>query len=365
MPFHNYHILYLPNTIDKIFYMKYLLSALLTILSFMGNAQSGKGFRLVAEPAKKQVNVLYDGKLLTAYCYTDSIAKPFLYPVNTLNHITVTRGFPVKYIPGESTDHPHHVGIWLNYESVNGIDFWNNSSAIPASKKDHYGTIIHNQIISQSAAQNKAQLQVTATWVNHSGEQFLKEATTYYFEVQNGVFLITRSTTLTALNKPVVFKDVKDGFFAIRVAKELEMPATETKTFTDNQGNVTRVAASGKNVATGMYYASNGLKGDAVWSSQGTWAMLKGVKDGSPITIALLDHPSNTGYPTYWHARGYGLFALNPLGRSVFSNGKDSLNLTMQPGESKKFIYRILIAGKDLNETEVKKSADAFAKSRF
>lgn len=357
--------LHLPNTIDKIFYMKYVLSTLLIIVSTIANSQSGKGFRLVDEPANKQVSVLYNGKLLTAYCYTDSIAKPFLYPVNTLNNITVTRGFPVKYIPGESTDHPHHVGIWLNYESVNGIDFWNNSSAIAADKKARYGTIIHDKILSQSASQNKAQLQVSATWVNHSGEQFLREATTYYFGVQDGIFLITRSTTLTALSKPVVFKDVKDGFFAIRVAKELEMPVTESKTFTDNQGNVTKVAASGKNVATGMYYASNGLKGDAVWSSQGTWAMLKGVKDGSPVTIAMFDHPSNTGYPTYWHARGYGLFALNPLGRSVFSNGKDSLNLTLQPGQSKKFTYRILVASKDLNETEIKKLDDAFAKSRY
>ena len=346
--------------------MKRNFLALFAFATLAAAAQSSeKGFALVAHPEKKQVDVLYNGRLLTAYCYTDSIAKPFLYPVNTLTGITVTRGFPVKPIPGESTDHPHHVGIWLNYESVNGIDFWNNSSAIPAAKKDHYGTILHKRILKQTAANYRAQLQTTATWVNHSGTPFLDETATYVFEVRDDRFYITRSTTLTALDKPVVFADVKDGFFAIRVAKELEMPSADTKSFTDNQGNVTNVVASGTNIPTGIYYASNGLKGDAVWSSQGTWALLRGKKDGAPISIGMFDHPSNTGYPTYWHARGYGLFALNPLGRSVFSKGKDSLNLILQPRQSKKFTYRIIIAQQELSDTEMGKMETEFKQTRY
>ena len=48
----------------------------------------------------------------------------------------------------------------------------------------------------------------------------------------------------------------------------------------------------------------------------------------------MIDHPKNPGYPTYWHARGYGLFAANPLGQKAFSNGKETLNLTLEPGQS-------------------------------
>ena len=60
--------------------------------------------------------------------------------------------------------------------------------------------------------------------------------------------------------------------------------------------------------------------------------MLTGKKDGKDITIGMFDHPSNVGYPAYWHARGYGLFAVNPLGRKVFSNGKEELNFSLKPG---------------------------------
>jgi hypothetical protein len=34
-------------------------------------------------------------------------------------------------------DHPHHIGLWFNYENVNGLDFWNNSFAIAPEKKNN------------------------------------------------------------------------------------------------------------------------------------------------------------------------------------------------------------------------------------
>jgi hypothetical protein len=71
--------------------------------------------------------------------------------------------------------------------------------------------------------------------------------------------------------------------------------------------------------------------------------MLTGTVDQEPIALVIFDHPKNTGYPTYWHARGYGLFAANPLGQEVFSNGKEKLNFTLEPKQSVTFRYRLLI----------------------
>lgn len=72
--------------------------------------------------------------------------------------------------------------------------------------------------------------------------------------------------------------------------------------------------------------------------------MLYGKLGGDSISIVMLDHPQNPGYPTYWHARNYGLFAANPLGQKVFSNGKLALNLKLLKGESVVFRYKIIIA---------------------
>jgi hypothetical protein len=71
--------------------------------------------------------------------------------------------------------------------------------------------------------------------------------------------------------------------------------------------------------------------------------MLSGVLEGAPVTIAILDHPTNVGFPTYWHARGYGLFAANPLGHKVFSHGKEQVNLRLEPRAGRTFRYRVLI----------------------
>jgi hypothetical protein len=225
----------------------------------------------------------------------------------------------------------------MNYESVNGLDFWNNSTAIPAERKDKYGTIKHDKIIEKKADKDKASLVTTADWIRPDGKIILKEKTVYNFFVRDGRFFIDRTSTLTATDVPVIFKDVKDGFFAIRVARELELPSKEKSEFVDANGNKTTVPALNNDQVTGMYYNSNGISGDSVWSTKARWAMLKGKKENKEITIGMFDQPSNPGYPTYWHARGYGFFALNPLGRKVFSNGKEELNITLKPNSSVQF----------------------------
>ena len=91
--------------------------------------------------------------------------------------------------------------------------------------------------------------------------------------------------------------------------------------------------------------------------------MLTGKKEGRDITIGMFDHPLNVGYPAYWHARGYGLFAVNPLGRKVFSNGKEELNFSLKPKQSVTFRYRIVVhSGGTLTSDDMNKFAKEFAK---
>jgi hypothetical protein len=234
--------------------MKKVLSVLLIQILVLAAVAQNQGFQLVEKKDKSGVNVLYNGKLLTAYCFTDSIMKPFLYPINTLEGVTVTRGYPIARRQGDRTDHPHHVGLWMNYESVNGLDFWNNSTAIPADRKNKYGTIKHDKILQQAADKDKASLTVSANWVRPDGKIILNEKTTYDFAVKDNEFFIDRTTILTALDIPVEFKDIKDGFFAIRVARELEMPSKEKSEFVDAQGNITTIPALNNDQVTGMYY---------------------------------------------------------------------------------------------------------------
>lgn len=81
------------------------------------------------------------------------------------------------------------------------------------------------------------------------------------------------------------------------------------------------------------------------------------------VSIAIIDHPKNVNYPTFWHARGYGLFAANPLGERIFTNGKSYTDLQLKKGESVTFRFRIVIdeGNKTISTAELNELADQFA----
>jgi hypothetical protein len=108
----------------------------LNLLTIGANAQkSEKGVRIVKNEASRRVDVFIDGRPFTSYVWPESLTKPVLYPLRTAQGTIVTRGFPLDSRPGERVDHPHHAGLWFNYGDVNGVDFWNNSTALSAEER--------------------------------------------------------------------------------------------------------------------------------------------------------------------------------------------------------------------------------------
>jgi hypothetical protein len=313
-------------------------------------------------------------KAFTAFIYPDSLSKPVLFPIYAPDDQLITRGFPMKPRPGEPADHPHHVGLWFTYENVNGLDFWNNSYAIPKDKLHLYGWIRTTHVLKTRGSTSKdprGLLSYMANWTDQQRNILLQETTEFYFSANSNERIIDRITTLTA-KKDVVFKDAKDGLLGLRVTKELQIPSTTPGQFIDDKGNITTVAAGNSPDITGNYLTSAGKEGDSAWSTRGNWCLLYGKKTdpatgtSDTISIAIIDHPDNPGYPTYWHARGYGLFAANPLGQKIFSKGADSLQLTLKTGESATFRYRIVIASgaKRLSTGRIGELADDFGKAK-
>jgi len=306
-------------------------------------ADGKKGVQLVVNEAGRRVDVLVDGQPFTSYIWPTTLKKPVLYPLRTSAGTVVTRGFPLEPRPGERVDHPHHVGLWLNHGDVNGFDFWNNSEAIPAKDAAKYGTIVHRAIKSAKSGADKGELQVTEDWTIPDGKVLLREDTTYVFRGGPGLRSIDRITTLTALDQKVTFHDSKEGMIGMRVARELEQPSDKAEIFTDASGKATPVAKLDNTGVSGHYTSSEGKTGDAVWATRAPWTMLSGTIGSEPITLAILDHPKNPTHPTYWHARGYGLFAANPFGAKAYTDGKVETNFSLEPGQSVTLKHRVLI----------------------
>ncbi len=301
---------------------------------------------IVPNDAEQRVDILVDGKPFTSYLYSDKIKtlkKTVLYPLRSANGTAVTRGFPLDPKPGERVDHPHQIGFWFNYGNVNGYDFWNNSDAIPPERAGKMGTIRHRKIDKIVNGKGEGELDVTMDWLIPDGTPILQENTRFIFRAAKGFRAVDRITKLTAVNGPVAFPDNKEGVIAVRVTRALEHPTNKPITVTDAAGKATEVPVLDNKGVTGHYLSSEGVEGMAVWGKRARWVMLTGTVDNELVNLAILDHPGNVGYPTYWHARGYGLFAANPLGQKIFSKGKEELNFSLADGESVTFRYRLLI----------------------
>lgn len=327
------------------------------------SASSAREVQVVSKEAENKVDILVDGELFTSYLYPSTIQKPVLYPIRSATGQTITRGFPLEPTPGERVDHPHHVGLWFNYGDVNGLDFWNNSSAIPADRASRYGTIVHREIRDTDSGAGEGALEVTMEWVNSAGKALLREDTRFEFSAEENVRTIDRITTLTALDDTVTLTDNKEGVLGLRVTRALEHPATRPEVFTDASGNPTQVAVLNNEGVTGKYLTSEGVEGEAVWGTRAKWNSLSGIIDGQPVTVTMLDHPSNTGYPTYWHSRGYGLFAANPLAPQAMTEGKEEpLVVTLAPGESTTFRHRIEVLAGETTPEQLESRYQAFVR---
>lgn len=332
-----------------------IISSIIFLLLLSCSSQSVK-VEFLNREADKKVDVLIDGKLFTAFIYPGDMEKQVLYPILTASGKPVTRGYPLDPRPFERADHPHHVGLWLNFGDVNGLDFWNNSFAIADSVKHRYGSVKFKKIVSQDPG--KGILVTSSEWVDINSKILLDEETSYIFSGNDNSRSIDRTTTLTA-REAVTFTENKEGLLGLRVDRAFEEPATRPEKFLDANGIVTEVPVLNNEGVNGVYRNAEGFTGGDVWSKRSGWVALRAEKEGELITIVVFDHPKNPNYPAWSHARGYGLFATNNLGGRAFDKEADEVKIELQPGEKIAFKHKIVIAG-DLSDEQIKVMAGEF-----
>ena len=115
---------------------------------------AGKRFALVtglllcvAAPAAAQVKITQtpeqiaveiDGKPFTVfYIGGKDLNRPYLHPLRSATGKIVNRSFPAGQLPGETTDHPHHAGLFYGHGDVNGYNYWAIQNVpTPPSKAD-------------------------------------------------------------------------------------------------------------------------------------------------------------------------------------------------------------------------------------
>ncbi|MBS1791723.1 MAG: PmoA family protein [Acidobacteria bacterium] len=335
---------------------RYLILWLTLGLIGMASIAQAQNVKITENKEKKQYDVTVDGQPFTSYVFWDNQKKPILYPLRTSKGTIVTRGYPLEKVAGERTDHPHHISSWFNYGNINGVDFWNTPPE--GVKRDPgqlsgFGTIKHRAVKSMKGGKGAAELDVTMDWLMPDGSKIMQEDDQIFFRAAKDLRIIDRVITLTAQDKKVVFNDSKEGALGIRVTRTLEEPSNRPEVFTDANGVPTKVPVMDNKGVAGVYLSSEGKIGEKEgWGTRAKWMTLSGTVKGEDVVIGIFDHPKNPTYPTYWHARGYGLFAANPFGAKEFTKGAKTLNYTLEPGQKITLRFRILIHSGKLTKEE-------------
>src|SRR3989442_13629972 len=84
---------------------------------------AGPSVLVVPKEAERRADVLVEGQPFTSYTWPTSVKKPVLFPIRTDRGAEGTPGFPLEPRPREHTDHRNHVGLWLNADHRDAVDF--------------------------------------------------------------------------------------------------------------------------------------------------------------------------------------------------------------------------------------------------
>ena len=274
-------------------------------------AAAALGAQVTFQQYPDRLSVVIDGKPFTELFYGPGVRKPFLHPLRSADGKIVTRQYPMAQVPGEKKDHPHHQGLSFTFADVNGYNFW----ASDATQIDAKSGSIR---LREARTPGNGTARVLFDWLDPAGQVLLTEDRTMRF--QGGAErTIDFDITLRAV-RDATFGDTKEGMFNIRLASPFEEPA-------------------------GLMTSSAGCHTEnECWGKRADWMDFAGKVDGEELGVAIFDHTGNPAHPTYWHARGYGLFAANPFGVRDFTGDKSANGaVRVKAGDSLRFRYRVLI----------------------
>ncbi|MSQ43061.1 MAG: hypothetical protein EXR45_02445 [Chloroflexi bacterium] len=264
-----------------------------------------------------------EGDHFTSYRFSADGQRPYFHPVVGPTGLSVTRAFPMtEGIEGETSDHPHHRGMWTAHGDLNGHDNWLEGYGKATIRHAGFSRLISGPVYGSFDAGSE--------WIDRWGSIAMTDTRRVtVFNVGRDERLVEISIRFSASHGQVTMGDTKEaGIVAIRVATSMNGP---TKANQDGAGRIE---------------TSDGAIGeDEAWGRRASWCDYSGPVAEQVVGVAIMDHPTNPRFPTHWHVRNYGLMTANPFGLHDFYGDTDAHrgDFIIPPYESRVFRYRILV----------------------
>jgi len=284
----------------------------------------------------KQVDVTIGGKPMTSYVFDygkagkNQFRRPYLWPVYGPGQLTMTRPYPMQFenLPKNvQTDHPHHTSIWIAHGDVNKVDNWTIGPKAGWQVHKGFPLLADGPVVGI--------IRETLDWTDADKKPNLAETRTIrVYNLPDTGRVMDFELTFEAKYGKVTFGDTKEGGpLATRMRPEFQ---------------------ADKNGDKGILVNSQGQQADKAWGCKARWVDCSGMVEGKRYGYAMFDSAENLRHPETWHARTYGLLAVNPFGLHDFPGDKKTKgDWTIEAGKSATLRYRIYFHDGDAKESGV------------
>ncbi len=308
-------------------------------------AGADKADGVQVKQADKQVDISIAGKPFTSYIFgnpkigRNQLRRPCFWPVHGPGQVTMTRPYPMQHenLPAKvATDHPHHTSIWVAHGDVNKVDNWSISSKAGWQVHKSFSLLTDGPVVGI--------IRETLDWTDADKKPNLAETRTVrVYNLPDTGRVMDIELTFKATCGKVTFGDTKEGGpLAMRTRPEFR---------SDKRGD------------KGVVINSQGNQGGAAWGKKARWVDCSGMVAGKRYGLAMFDAPGNLRHPQTWHARTYGLCAINPFGLHHFNKTKGHEgDWTIEAGQSATMRYRIYFHAGDAKAAGVEARWNDYAK---
>lgn len=339
--------------------------------------------------------IFLDGTFFAEF-RTNYRGTPIVWPICSENGTIMTRSYPmiedekIDELPesndyeiqyknviqnalvasvAESKDHPHQRSLWFTHGNVNDCDFWALTDSSIQSKITYIDSFLYEN---KGQITKGVRLFVDGHWINGKTKQPLcgERRVISFGQIKSedlSIRFIDYNVSLIAIDESVSFGDTKEGTFGVRVPGSMDVDATRRNSnwkgqILNNWGDLNE-KAWGKRAEWVDY---SGTVARRLNSDEIQKYFQKEKKDDFELTtagITIMNSPQSFRFPSWYHVRTYGLFAVNPFGWKDFEperkNEVDgSYLLTKEKREN--FDYRVVFHDGQFNSDQLQALFDNY-----
>ena len=273
--------------------------------------------QFAVDPETKAATMKVGGKVCWTYNPTSEEGKPYFHPLA----IPGTGEALTDFRPA---DHKWHLGLWMSWKYVNGVNFWE-------PDKDAVRKVVGSV---EACDGNQAfQSKVTLAYIAKGKEVLREDRMTRVVTKENGDYTIEYDSLFTAcggdatLSSDVAKKDANEiwasGGYAGLMLRFAPNPP----------GTYRFVDAEGRTDAKTCGYASPWIEATVTTPS------------GAKAKVRMTDHPENPRYPNTWFSR-HQPNGLKDAGYNLIGTGLVFHEpLTLKDGKSMRLRYTVSVEG--------------------